>query len=254
MTGDNASNDRDRATLLVHAYIDGELDPANALALEQRIAADPILAGERARVEALRRTLRERLPRELPPPGLQARIRKAVGIAAERARPTWRAMAASIALAVMASSATTWLVLQPAPGDAVAEGVIAGHLRGLMAPQPIDVASSDRHTVKPWFNGKIPQAPRVVDLAPEGFPLVGGRLDVIGRQAVPTLVYRRRQHLISVTALADGARDAPVPRSAQGYNVVAWKADGIGYWAVSDLNTGELGTFTRLFREAPADQ
>src|SRR5438046_3186217 len=122
MTSDNnASHDRDRATLLVHAYVDGELDPANAIAVEQRIAADPVLAGEHARVQALRRTLRERLPRELPPPGLQARIRKAVGIAADRAPPTWRAMAASIALAVMASSGTTWLVLQPAPGDALAE-------------------------------------------------------------------------------------------------------------------------------------
>jgi anti-sigma factor RsiW len=244
-------NERDR--LLMHAYIDGELDPANAVAVEQRIAADPALAGERTRVEALRRALQERLPPEMSPPGLEARVRRTVGVAAERARPTWRALAASILVAVMASSATTWLVLQPAPGDSVADAVMDGHLRALMAPQPIDVASSDRHTVKPWFQGKIPQAPRVVDLAPEGFPLVGGRIDVIGRQGVPSLVYRRRQHVISVTAVPDSAHQEP-PRSVKGYNVMRWAADGIGYWAVSDLNADELATFARLFRETPADR
>jgi anti-sigma factor RsiW len=244
-------NERDR--LLMHAYIDGELDPANAVAVEQRIAADPVLAGERNRVEALRRALQERLPRENTPPGLEARVRRTVGVAAERTRPTWRALAASILVAVMASSATTWLVLQPAPGDSVADAVMDGHLRALMAPQPIDVASSDRHTVKPWFQGKIPQAPRVVDLAQEGFPLVGGRIDVIGRQGVPSLVYRRREHVISVTAVPDGTRDVS-PRTVKGYNVLRWTDDGIGYWAVSDLNTNELATFARLFRETPADR
>jgi anti-sigma factor RsiW len=244
-------NERDR--LLMHAFIDGELDPANAVAVEQRIAAKPALAGERTRVEALRRALQERLPPEMPPPSLEARVRRTVGVAAERARPTWRALAASILVAVMASSATTWLVLQPAPGDSVADAVMDGHLRALMAPQPIYVASSDRHTVKPWFQGKIPQAPRVVDLAQEGFPLVGGRIDVIGRQGVPSLVYRRREHVISVTAVPDGTGDVS-PRSVKGYNVLRWADDGIGYWAVSDLNASELATFARLFRETPADR
>jgi anti-sigma factor RsiW len=251
------SNERDR--LLLHAYIDGELDPANAIAVEQRIAAEPALAAERTHVEALRRALRERLPPQPLPPGLQALVSRAVGIAATRMQPThtqpsWRALAASILLAVMASSATTWLVLQPRPGEGIGDAVMAGHLRALMAPQPIDVASSDRHTVKPWFQGKIPQAPRVVDLAQDGFPLVGGRIDVIGRQGVPTLVYKRREHLISVTALADGARDAPTQTSqtTQGFNVVRWAAGGTAYWAVSDLNTAELEAFARTFRDAPA--
>ena len=253
MTGTDASNDNDRTVLLVHAYVDGELDPANAIAVEQRMAADPALAAERERIEALRRVLQEQLPREAAPPALQLRIRKAVGIEAARARPTWLAMAASIALAVVVSSSGTWLATREPSQDAVADAVIAGHLRSLMAPQPIDVASSDRHTVKPWFAGKIPQAPRVVDLAQEGFPLAGGRIDVIGHTPVPTLVYRRRQHVISVTAMPAAARDAAAPtaRAMQGYNLIGWTADGVTYRAVSDLNASELETFARLFRDAP---
>jgi anti-sigma factor RsiW len=119
-----------------------------------------------------------------------------------------------------------------------------------MASEPIDVASSDQHTVKPWFNGRIPQAPRVVDLAKEDFPLVGGRIDVVGEKPVPTLVYRHRKHLISVTAVPDAkhADTAPMLTTADGYNVYRWTEGGVAYWAVSDLAAGELDTLVTLFR------
>jgi len=241
----------DRAILLVHAYVDGELDPANVIAIEQRMAAEPKLAAEQARVVALRRALRERLPREVAPSSLEARVRRTVGLTAVPPRPTWLALAASVMLAIFASSSGTWYALQPSAGEGTAEAVVAGHLRALMAPQPIDVASSDRHTVKPWFNGRIPQAPRVVDLAQDGFALVGGRVDVVGRTPVPSLVYGRRQHLISLTAIPDASVAIDKSQSARGYNVIAWTADGVTYWAVSDLNPSELQTFARLFRDAP---
>lgn len=241
----------DRAILLVHAYVDGELDPANAIAIEQRMAAEPKLAAERARVEALRRALRERLPQEAAPPGLEGRVLRTVGLTTARARPTWLALAASVMLAIFASSSGTWYALQPSAGDGISEAVIGGHLRALMATQPIDVASSDRHTVKPWFNGRIPQAPRVIDLAKDGFPLVGGRIDVVGRTPVPSLVYSRRQHVISVSAIPDASVAIDKSQSVRGFNVIAWTADGVTYWAVSDLNPGELQTFARLFRDAP---
>jgi anti-sigma factor RsiW len=251
MTSVVTQGEDDRAILLVHAYVDGELDPANAIAIEQRMAAEPKLAAERARVEALRRALHERLPQLAAPPGLEARVLRTVGLTGTRARPTWLALAASVMLAIFASSSGTWFALQPSGGEGTAEAVIGGHMRALMAPQPIDVASSDRHTVKPWFNARIPQAPRVIDLAQDGFPLVGGRVDVVGRTPVPSLVYSRRQHVISVTAIPDASVAIDKSQSVRGYNVIAWTADGVTYWAVSDLNPGELQTFARLFRDAP---
>src|SRR5260221_9630446 len=99
----------------------------------------------------------------------------------------------------------------PSRTDLVRDGIVDAHIRSLMASQPIDVASSDRHTVKPWFNGRIPQAPRVVDLAKEDFPLVGGRIDVVGELPVPTLVYGHRKHLISLTAIPEPRRAIPAP-------------------------------------------
>jgi anti-sigma factor RsiW len=248
------NNNDDRAALLVHAYVDGELDPANAIAIEQRMASEPALAAERARVEALRRVLRERLPREAEPPSLRERVRRAVGITRQRSQPTWMALAASVAIAIFASSTGTWYATTqiPSAGASVSDAVISAHLRALMAPQPADVASSDRHTVKPWFNGRIPLAPRVVDLVQDGFPLVGGRIDVVNRTPVPTLVYSRRQHLISLTAVPNASVGATTPETVQGYNMISWTAEGTTYWAVSDLNLDELQMFARLFRAAPA--
>ncbi len=252
----SSSTPPDDPTLLVHAYVDGELDPANALALERRLAADPALAAERDRIEALRAALRARLPREDVSPGLRARIETLAGIRRPSPRPSWLALAASVALAAVIGSSSTYLALAPDRGEPVSEAVLAGHIRALMAPQPIDVASSDRHTVKPWFNGRIPEAPRVIDLATDDFPLVGGRLDVVGQTPVPTLVYRHRQHLISLTEVpARGrANAAPVRRANGGYNLIGWTEDGVAYWAVSDIGAADLDAFARQFRTAPADQ
>jgi anti-sigma factor RsiW len=240
--------------LLVHAYLDGELDPAHALEVEALIAADPALAAERDRVEALRGAIRERLPREAAPPALARRIEAAVGLTQAPARrasaPSWRALAASVALAVVLASGTTFLFTEPRPADSTADMVVASHLRALMAPSSIDVASSDRHTVKPWFNGRIPESPRVVDLASEGFPLVGGRIDVIGRTPVPTLVYRRRQHVISVTAVPGGQTLASGPAQIAGYNILSWRDNGVAYWAVSDVAAPDLEAFEKAFRAA----
>lgn len=253
-----APKDRDEA-LLVHAYVDGELDPASAMAIERRIAADPALAAERARAEALRRALREKVGPKPLPAHVRMRVERSVGVGAARgsARPSWMALAASVALALLVGSGTTYLALGPATesGDRIAAEVADDHLRALMATQPFEVASSDRHTVKPWFNGKIPQAPRVVDLAAQGFPLVGGRIDVIGGEAVPALVYRHRQHLISVSAVPAGAASGAdmIRHTVRGYNLVGWRDGNTAYWAVSDLGAGELESFAQAFRAAPAE-
>src|SRR5262249_44745007 len=153
-------------------------------------------------------------------------------------------------------SGATWLVVdsQRQPTQ-VAELLVSDHIRSLMAPEPVDVVSSDRHTVKPWFNGRIPNSPRVVDLAKDDFPLVGGRVDVLGRTPVSTLVYRRAKHLISLTAVPmsgnmvgnmDGRLALGGPASIGGYNIVRWTENGVSYWAISDLETKQLEMFAQL--------
>jgi anti-sigma factor RsiW len=241
--------------LLVHAYVDGELDPANARGLAARIEENPALAAERDRIEALQRALRTQFPIAAPPAGLRERIERATGLRRAPVRPTWMALAASVALALMLGSGATFVTLAPR-GDATADAVVSDHIRALMAPQPADVASSDRHTVKPWFNGKIPESPRVVDLAKQEFPLLGGRIDVIGKQPVPVLVYGHRKHVISLTAMpAPGMPDAaPSTRASEGYHLLAWTEGGMTYWAVSDVAAADLARFAELFRTAPAEQ
>ncbi len=242
-------NDR----LLLNAYIDGELDPAHALEFERRLAQNGALATERGRIEALRNAIRQRLPRETASPALRRR-------AAALAQPfaiNWRtgrlAMAASVAMAFAAGSLATFVAIGPPGREPTAELVVASHMRGLMAPQAVDIASSDRHTVKPWFNGKLPQSPRVVDLAAQGFALVGGRIDVIGLTPVPTLVYRARLHVISLMALAQPPRAGLPPHPIDGYNLVEWTDGQLAYWAVSDLAAPELENFAKAFRAGNAE-
>jgi anti-sigma factor RsiW len=237
--------------LWLNAYIDGELDPAHVLEFEQRLAADPALAAEQARLVALRGAIRERVPRERASPQLRRRV---AALARPQPAPGWRALAASVAVAFVAGSAATFVALGPVGQGPlpVAPQLVASHMRSLMASQPIDIASSDRHTVKPWFNGKLPESPRVVDLASQGFPLVGGRIDVIGLTPVPTLVYRHRLHVISLTALPARLGATP-PRAIDGYNIVDWTDGDITYWAVSDVSAPDLEDFARAFRAGEAE-
>src|SRR5580704_14340729 len=251
-----SSTSDDNSVLLVHAYLDGELDPANALEIAQRMSTDPASAAEGERVKALRQLIHERLPPEVAPPGLRSRIEASVGgHGRARERPSWRALAASIALTAVVASSSTWLLIGPPSESTTADTLVSDHIRALMAPQPTDVISSDRHTVKPWFNGRIPESPRVVDLAKEGFPLVGGRLDVIGQTPVPTLVYRHEKHLISLTEIPAQSRFelTRTPGTINGYNVVHWTENGVSYWAISDLAASKLEDFAQLFRTTPAE-
>jgi anti-sigma factor RsiW len=271
------SDSDDKSVLLVNAYLDGELDPANALGIAQQMGTDPALAAESECVKALQRLIHERLPREEAPPGLRARIEASVGglrrpraqpswralaasiafggLTRQHAQPSWRALAASIALTAMVASSSTWFVVGSQPAIATADLLVSDHIRALMAPEPVDVVSSDRHTVKPWFNGRIPNSPRVVDLAKRDFPLIGGRIDVVGQTPVPTLVYRHAKHLISLTAMPADSKFKldGVPRTIDGYNVVHWVENGVSYWAISDVAPKQLEEFSRLFRASPTE-
>jgi anti-sigma factor RsiW len=241
----------DNSVLLVHAYLDGELDPTNALGVTQQMDREPALLAEAESVRALQQLIHERLPREEAPPGLRARIETSVGgLTRQRGQPSWRALAASIVLTAMVATSSTWFVVGSEPTIMVADSLVSDHIRALMAPEPVDVASSDSHTVKPWFNGRIPESPRVVDLTKQDFPLIGGRIDVLGQTPLPTLVYRHSKHLISLTAMP-AKSNFKVDRAlhtVKGYNVVHWIENGVSYWAISDLAPKELEDFAQLFR------
>lgn len=249
--------------LLLHALADGELDAATTLALERRLAGDPALAAEHARIAALQTAVRN-LPRPVVSETFQARIAALGGRPEAAVRPGrphagpfgWRAMAASILVtAVLASGLTQWVTTRDAPDGFVA-AIASGHRRSLLAASPVDVASSDRHTVKPWLDARIGLSPAAPDLARDGFSLLGGRVEVIGDKLVPALVYRHRDHLITLVAAPQGSGTASMPdgaqRSAGGFALVRWADGGFVYWAVSDTDRATLDDFVSRFRAAAA--
>jgi anti-sigma factor RsiW len=160
-------------------------------------------------------------------------------------RPLVGALAASVALAIALSA----VMMQGSPADAIELELVASHVRSLQVDHLTDVASSDQHTVKPWFAGKLDFSPPVRDLREQGFPLEGGRLDYLGGRTVAALVYRRHQHVINLFIWPDAAGRAD-ERARDGYHLLRWSSSGFGYWAVSDLNAAELRDFEQQLRAA----
>ena len=241
--------------LLTQAALDGELDAEGMLDFENRLATNALLAAEYGRLKTLREVMRRELAKPAAPQALRERVAAmaAPSIAphAARAAPHWRALAASAILAAGLGSTSTWLALRPAiENNNLGSTLIADHKRGLLSGQPVDVASSDRHTVKPWFATQFALAPKVIDLGPQGFPLAGGRVDVIDGTPAPVLVYRHKEHFISLTALP--ARGLLPARAfvVDGYSVQIWRDDGAEYWAISDIDPPELANFRQLFDAA----
>lgn len=251
-------NDR----LLLNAALDGELDAAGMLDFEARLAAEPALAAEYRRLSALRRAMKARLPRESAPEALRARVAAMAQAptpapqAARRARfssASYRALAASLMLGVLLGAGGYGLIAQVPGGGDIDRAIVAGFIRGRLSGQPVDIATSDRHTVKPWFSGKVAGATTVVDLKADGFPLVGGRLDVIKGEPVATLVYQRREHQIAVSELPGAARPSgPALETRDGYSLVKWSDGSRRYIAISDIPATELEAFSADFRSAVA--
>ena len=245
---------KDDDELLLNAYFDGELDPASAREFERRLERDESLRARYDRLQKLQHAVRS-VPQAEMPPGLQARIQSRLD--AERRnnvtvlrRRTWssQALAAAAVLGAVISSSVMMTMEQFGQRENVANEVVAGHIRGLLAPQPYDIASSDRHTVKPWFTARLPASPQVPDLAAQGFSLLGGRVDVIGHDPVATIVYKHAAHTISLTTLRSGQS---VPdQTVSGYNVRSWSDPDFTYVAVSGLPGADLATFERAFSAA----
>jgi len=257
-----AASVQDNDELQLSAYCDGELDAVAAGAFERRMAADDKLRARYTRLMSLRQAMRA-LPQADMPSDLQARIQarlKAEQASTERAtsvsnvtvlrRRNWsfQALAASALIGAVISGSVLKTIDRFGQGDTVASEVVAGHIRGLLAPQPFDIASSDRHTVKPWFTSRLPESPQVPDLTEKGFVLLGGRVDVIENRPVATIVYKHAAHTVSLTTLKPG--QSVSDQSIAGYNVRSWSDANFTYVAVCDLPSADLAIFEREFTAA----
>jgi anti-sigma factor RsiW len=239
--------------------IDGELDAPGEAALAAHLAGCVACAHHLAEQQSWHDAIKRRAPRYAAPAVARTRLADALreaelpATSAPRRRiASWRplAMAASVVLAVALSSSLTAYLTRPGDDDLLVQELVSDHIRSLMAEHLTDVASSDQHTVKPWFHGRLDLAPPVDDLAADGYPLVGGRIDYVEQRPVAALVYRHAQHPINVFVLPNGGAPPGAPSetvSQRGFNVLHWTRGGLSFWAVSDLNLGELRDFQRLF-------
>ena len=234
------------------AYLDGELAAVDARELEAHIARCADCARFRDGRLALRAAIKVRVPAFQAPNALRERVRAALKTTARRSLwGWWRPLALAASLAVVAVG--SWrLALQRAAGETLADDVLTSHVRSLMPGHLTDVLSSDQHTVKPWFNGRLDFSPPVYDFAGRGYPLIGGRLEYVGGRSVAALVYGRRQHVISVLLwpTGRGPTAAAATQTRQGYHLLHWTTRDYTYWVVSDLAFVELQDFTHLMRQA----
>jgi anti-sigma factor RsiW len=243
----------EEAEILLHALIDGELDAGHVREVEAHVATCPRCAAaltayrEMSRAVAsadLRYTapaaLRRRIEASLPQPRMTSR------------RDLLRGFAMGSAVSAIAASGLVVVALRGDDQQRIMSEVVSAHLRSLQAGHLTDVISTDQHTVKPWFNGRLDVSPPVIDLTAQGFTLVGGRLDYVDARAIGAVVYRRRQHVINlfVSQTATAERQPAKIETIQGFNIRRWGDRGLNYWAVSDIGADELAEFGEKFEAA----
>jgi anti-sigma factor RsiW len=240
---------------LIEAYLDDELDAARHSAVEQHLATCESCSEIHTRLREQKATIRATAPYYSPPPNLQQSVRDALRRTGRaKTKPVWEVpwrwltIAASMLLVVSVS----WNLAQLRPRSSeaqVADNVLSDHIRSLIGTRLVDVPSSDQHTVKPWFAGKLDFSPEVKDLEAQGFPLVGGRIEYLAGRRVAALVYHRRQHVITLFIWPDASSsgvDAGISRN--GYNLLHWTAGPMTYWAVSDVSASDLQNFRNLYK------
>ena len=242
---------------LIHGYLDGELDLSRSLEIEHHLKG--CLACSRAFIE--QKSLRSAIARSAlyheAPNDLRRHLRKALRQEARSESPFWmrwgwRFVWAPLGVVALALLLAVPYVRLPSADSRLSAEIVSAHIRSLMPGHLTDIPSSDRHTVKPWFNGRLDFSPPVKDLAGQGFPLIGGRLDYVAGRPVAALVYQRRQHLINLFIWPDGSAFAPKGKSLshQGYNLSSWSRDGITFCAVSDVSPADLDEFVQMLRAA----
>ena len=244
----------------VPGYLDGELDLVHTIEMETHLRSCAACARELESQQALRDALRRGSMAYVAPAALRERIQSALGASTatktpERASawyalPIWQWAAAFAVLAVF--SVTSWQLVSglrgPSNDQRIEAEVFSSHVRSLEANHLMDVTSADQHTVKPWFDGKLDFSPPVEDLASNGYPLVGGRLDYLEGREVAALVYQRRKHFINVFVWPDasGVSSARGVESWRGYNLRRWSRGGFQFWSASDVSAADLTEFVRL--------
>jgi anti-sigma factor RsiW len=237
---------------LVHALIDGELDAGHARAVETHVAGCPRCAAQLRDYRVMRQALAAPELRYRAPAALRARIegtlpsRRPAVVSSRRSLLKGLAMGSVMSTALAASLVV--FVMNREADQRIIGDVVSAHLRSLQGDHLIDVQSTDQHTVKPWFNGRLDVAPPVVDLTAQGFTLIGGRLDYIDGRPVAAIVYKRRAHVINLFVQQIPAQVSGPERHAsiaqlQGFNVWRWSHADLGFWAVSDINAEELQEF-----------
>ena len=245
---------------LIHPYLDGELDLVRSLEIEAHLKDCQTCAQAYNELGSLHSAVSDTALRFEPPAALRNRIRTSVRdeskVTNRSSRLSWRWIIPAMSLAVLVIVALSLLALlsRPSTNDLKAQEIVSSHVRSLMEKHLTDVPSSDQHTVKPWFDGRLDFSPPVKDLASAGFSLVGGRLDYIGNRPVAALVYQHRQHYINVFVWpSTGASDASGRAFVrQGYNLINWSNSGMNYWAISDLNLADLQQFVQLLQKDAA--
>ncbi|HSE88410.1 MAG TPA: anti-sigma factor [Candidatus Binatia bacterium] len=251
------------AQTLLGGYLDRELDVVRTLEIEDHLHGCAVCSQSYKDHQVLSEGLRTGSVYFKAPADLQKRIQRSVRQAAKaESAPRWLSWSWVRIAAPMAAAALVLLTLVPflrgpSTEEILAREVVSSHVRSLMANHLADVSSSDQHTVKPWFNGKVDFSPPVVDLASQGFQLVGGRLDYLDNRPVAALIYQRDKHLINVFIWPSSeSSDSGIRADTrQGYHVFHWTRSGMTYWVVSDLEGNQLQEFIRLLQnQAPTKQ
>jgi mycothiol system anti-sigma-R factor len=256
------------ARLLIHAYLDNELDAGDSVRLTRHLADCPTCARELERHARLKELLQRARAGRAIPEALRARVLATLPLSTsaqssvQALRPRlplqrWRALPAALAAsALLLLGGGFGVVWQQRASEltALTADVVSNHVRSLQPQHLTDVLTSDRHTVKPWFDGKLDFSPQVRDLDAAGFVLVGGRLDVLHGRRVAAIIYRRRLHAINLFQWpASGTDSNPASVDAgDGYVTTHWAQDGMAYWAISNLDRAEMESFATAFRTSPA--
>jgi len=247
----------EQAKLLIEPYADGELDAGGILELEQHLKTCSACSVALREAWALHKAVKSDALYFAAPAELRRSIR--LELRAQNAPPprkslwnwSWLTAGSLTLAAACVALLLTVTMSRPSARQALAGEIVSSHVRSLMANHALDVVSSDQHTVKPWFDGKLDFAPTVKDLAAQGFPLAGGRLDYLAGHPVAALIFQRHKHTINLFSWPDKKTDSEPEALApiQGFNLVRWSKLGMTFWAVSDLNEKELLEFARAFQE-----